>query len=66
MSATRFVSNPRCFCPQCGRYVVLERSNVPAGPSGVVMPEAMFSGLCPCGAGISLAVSMLPKPGGVA
>ena len=66
MSSTRFVSNPRCFCPACGRYVYLDRAPVPAGPPGVVMPEAMFSGLCQCGAGISLAVSMLTKPGGVA
>lgn len=66
MSSTRFVSNTRCFCPACGRYVYLERAPVPAGPPGVVMPEAMFSGLCPCGAGISPAVSMLSARGGTA
>lgn len=60
MSPSRYMANPRCFCPACGKYVVLDRAPLPSAPADVVLPEAMFSGVCSCNTGITLAVSTLP------
>lgn len=58
--ATVYRASTRCYCPSCGAHVRLDRSpRPPEGPPGVVMPEVMFSGLCGCGAGITLAASVV-------
>jgi len=49
--------NTRAYCPLCARHVFLVRSPIPPLPEGIVGPEAMYSGFCNCGAGVTFAVT---------
>jgi len=59
MAATTqsFRENTRAYCPKCARHVFLSIAPVPPLPEGMVGPEAMYSGICNCGAGVTLAIT---------
>ena len=54
-------ASTRVYCPKCGRHVQVDMGPKPSpeayGLPAEQLPEAMYSGLCRCGSGVTLAVS---------
>lgn len=62
---TVYRASTRVFCPKCGEYVRVELGTKPSpeayGLPAEQLPEAMYSALCRCGTGITIAVSQFDE-----